>query len=534
MKKISDRELNSIKDEFISMIKDGIEYKAIAKHFGRNSNKFVYDIASRLGVILAPRIGRTLEERKQIVIEKSKKKWNNRYTLNLDNYENSDSIIKVTDTVSGITFEQSAKNHLRTGMPIQIDPNRSKGFTQKEFEEKVREHFGDRLDLSEAIYTTADDKVTVTCKEHGYRYSVSAGQLIRGHCSCPECYSKKLSESSYKRKVYWEEPEIKEKLQNLVESGKTFEEIGEEFGVTGHQVGAVVKEFRIDVPDRQKEKNDTIRDLINSGKSVEEVAEILEVSDICIYRRAKMLGLNYYTREIFDPTTVDKKFIVDQLSSGKAVIDVARGLGITRELLEKSINYYEINPQELKREFEEKEYVSKIRGLAESGLPCYPISLELGLSFNKVKDLANLYNIQIPPGANFITSGEIFISKYLDEMSIEFNQHVRIVDDSLIGRNTNLVVIDFVIPSKSIWIEYNGKQHYEFVSYFHGHEEGDFEKQLTRDKNIREYCKSHKIKLIEVPYTLDNYDSISNFLNKTIFENQDPTSIINYESLYKL
>jgi len=534
MKKISDEEINSIKDEFISMINDGVKYKTIAKHFGRNSNNFVYDIANRLGVILAPRAGKTLEERKQIVIEKSKKKWNNRYTLNLDNYENCDSIIKVTDTVSGITFEQSVKNHLRTGMPIQIDPNRSKGFTQKEFEEKVREHFGDRLDLSEAIYTTADDKVTVTCKEHGYRYSVSAGQLIRGHCGCPECYSRKLSESSYKRKVYWEEPEIKEKLQNLVESGKTFEEIGEVFGVTGHQVGVVVNEFEIDVPDRWEEKNNLVRDLVSSGKSVPEITEILNVSEVSIYRRAKNLGLDYYAREVFDPRSIDRELIVSRLSSGDNVANLARDLKISRELLDKSINYYGIDPQELKKEFERKTYIPRIKELVEQGMACFPISVELGLSHNKVKDLADEYNIAMPVGANYITSGELLVSKYLSSVGICFDQHVRILDDSLIGRNKNLVIIDFVLPDQNIWIEYNGKQHYEYVSYFHGHDDNSFEKQLSRDKNIREYCKSNGITFIEVPYTLDNYDSISDFLNKTIFENQDPTSIINYESLYKL
>lgn len=534
MKKISDEELNSIKDEFISMIKDGIPYKAIAKHFGRNSNNFVYDIANRLGVILAPRAGKTLEERKQIIVEESKKKWNNRYTLNLDNYENRDSIIKVTDKLSGITFEQSIKNHLRTGMPIQIDPMRSKYYSQEDFERIVKENFGDTIDISGVVYKGADEIVTVTCKLHNYTYSTRAYSLIHNHCGCPECYSKRLSDSSFKRKVNWEEPEIRQKLQDLVKSGKTFEEIGEEFGVTGHQVGVVVKGFGIEVPDRQKEKNDLVRDLINSGKSIEQTAEICGVSTTRIYQRAKILGLDYYKREVFDPTTVSKEFIINRLSSGETVISIARELEITRELLEKSINYYQISPQELREDFEKREYVPKIRELADSGMACFPISVELGLSFNKVKELAKLYDIQIPPGINFITSGELLISKYLEEMNIEFDQHVRIVDDKLFGRNTNLVIIDFVIPGQSIWIEYNGKQHYEYVPCFYDHEEKGFEKQLTRDENIRKYCKGAGIKLIEVPYTLDNYSSISDFLDQTIFEGIDPSSIINYESLYKL
>ena len=532
MKKISDEELNSIKDEFISMVNSGTSYEEVAKHFGRNSNNFVYDIARRLEIPLIPRNGKTLEERKEIIIRKSRNKWGDRYELDLSNYVDYKSVIKVTDTISGITFEQSVKNHLRTGIPIQLDPDRSRGFTQSEFEEKVREHFGDRLDLSEAVYTTTNNEVTVTCKEHNYRYSVLAGQLIRGHCSCPECYSKKLSESSYKRKVYWDDPETKEELISLVQSGRTFEEIGDKFGVSGHQVGAIVKDFSIDVPDRWAEKNNLVRDLINSGKTVAEVAEILGVTETSIYRRAKNLGLDYYSREIFDQTSIGKDYIVDQLSSGNTVAGLARDLGITRENLQKSIDFYNIDILELRKVFEDQ-YVPKIRDLAANGLPCFSIANEIGISFNKVKDLADENGIEITPGTNYITSGEVFVAKCLEALGIKFDQHVRIVDANLVGRNTNLVIIDFVIPEKSIWIEYNGKQHYEYVSVFH-HGNEDFIKQLSRDKNIKEYCKINNIKLIEIPYTLNNYDSVFDFLNKTIVEDQDPTTIIDYKSLYKL
>ena len=51
-------------------------------------------------------------------------------------------------------------------------------------------------------------------------------------------------------------------------------------------------------------------------------------------------------------------------------------------------------------------------------------------------------------------------------------------------------------------IEYNGKQHYEYIpKYFHRSYE-DFLEQKYRDELKREKCRENGIKLIEVPYTV--------------------------------
>jgi hypothetical protein len=71
---------------------------------------------------------------------------------------------------------------------------------------------------------------------------------------------------------------------------------------------------------------------------------------------------------------------------------------------------------------------------------------------------------------------------------------------------------DFFIPSLNAIIEYNGIQHYESVDYFGGQEA--FERQQERDMALRQYCKEHKIKLIEMPYT--EYDNIEALLKKEL------------------
>lgn len=72
--------------------------------------------------------------------------------------------------------------------------------------------------------------------------------------------------------------------------------------------------------------------------------------------------------------------------------------------------------------------------------------------------------------------------------------------------------MDFFLPTSNTIIEYNGQQHYEAIDYFGGQER--FERQEERDNAVRQYCKEHKIKLIEIPYT--EYDDIETILKKEL------------------
>jgi hypothetical protein len=68
------------------------------------------------------------------------------------------------------------------------------------------------------------------------------------------------------------------------------------------------------------------------------------------------------------------------------------------------------------------------------------------------------------------------------------------------------------LPSNNIIIEYNGIQHYKQKEYFGG--DNALEQQQERDMALRQYCKEHKIKLIEIPYT--EYDNIEEILTKEL------------------
>lgn len=110
-----------------------------------------------------------------------------------------------------------------------------------------------------------------------------------------------------------------------------------------------------------------------------------------------------------------------------------------------------------------------------------------------------------------------------------------IITGKIYGRNSKRVVPDFLIRynNTTYWLERNGKQHYEEIPFFHKTEDS-FKNQLKRDQNVRNYCKENNIILIEIPYTLDTYEKIKDFLDKVILQGIDPNTLVDYKSLYKI
>lgn len=107
--------------------------------------------------------------------------------------------------------------------------------------------------------------------------------------------------------------------------------------------------------------------------------------------------------------------------------------------------------------------------------------------------------------------GENKIKKYLDKKEIVYIQQYKILNENLFCRQKKMFV-DFYLPQQNVFIEFNGAQHYVSVDYFGG--DKTFERQKERDMALRQYCKEHKIKLVEIPYT--EYNNIDNILNKEI------------------
>ena len=70
--------------------------------------------------------------------------------------------------------------------------------------------------------------------------------------------------------------------------------------------------------------------------------------------------------------------------------------------------------------------------------------------------------------------------------------------------------LDIYNDDLKLGIEYSGRQHYEFVPFFHKNK-AELMNQKYRDEIKRMKCKEHSIKLIEIPYTV-KIEDIESFI----------------------
>lgn len=106
-------------------------------------------------------------------------------------------------------------------------------------------------------------------------------------------------------------------------------------------------------------------------------------------------------------------------------------------------------------------------------------------------------NVVVSCGCHSRSNYELFIAKTLRRFCIEFEEQKKFPDCKYI----NNLKFDFYLPMYNAVIEYNGRQHYEEVSYFGGKD--GLEKTQIRDAIKEQYCKDNDIKFLCIPYTMD-------------------------------
>lgn len=80
------------------------------------------------------------------------------------------------------------------------------------------------------------------------------------------------------------------------------------------------------------------------------------------------------------------------------------------------------------------------------------------------------------------------------------------------GKNYNLE-LDCYNDELKLAVEYNGRQHYDYVPYFHKNKEA-FRNQQYRDELKRRICTDNGITLIEISYTVKNGDIEAELVKK--------------------
>lgn len=92
---------------------------------------------------------------------------------------------------------------------------------------------------------------------------------------------------------------------------------------------------------------------------------------------------------------------------------------------------------------------------------------------------------------------------HLTKMKIEFSME-KYFDDCTSPKTNMKLPFDFYLPQYNTLIEYDGRQHFEYVKKYHGDNKKEGLKLLAeqqfRDKIKDEYCKENNIKLIRISF----------------------------------
>ena len=92
------------------------------------------------------------------------------------------------------------------------------------------------------------------------------------------------------------------------------------------------------------------------------------------------------------------------------------------------------------------------------------------------------------------SSGEFKIIQILLEENIRFE-----TQKTFEGcKNILPLKFDFYLPNYNVVIEFNGKQHYEPISFLGGEER--YQNQIIQDEQKKKWCKENNIGFIEIPY----------------------------------
>lgn len=109
------------------------------------------------------------------------------------------------------------------------------------------------------------------------------------------------------------------------------------------------------------------------------------------------------------------------------------------------------------------------------------------------------------------SSGEIKVSNYLIRNNITFSKEKRFDD----CKDVRKLRFDFYLEDLNTIIEYDGKQHFYPVTFWNGADATSMlKKNQSRDKMKDDYCKSHGIRLIRIPYT--QYNNIEKILDREL------------------
>lgn len=113
-------------------------------------------------------------------------------------------------------------------------------------------------------------------------------------------------------------------------------------------------------------------------------------------------------------------------------------------------------------------------------------------------------------GCRHQSKWEVFIGDYLALLNVKFQPQKRF-NDCRNKKQTDMLPFDFYLPDYNICIEYDGEHHFKPIDMWGGQDKFIINQENDSIKN--NYCKSHNITLLRLPYTYSKEDIKNEILN---------------------
>jgi len=128
---------------------------------------------------------------------------------------------------------------------------------------------------------------------------------------------------------------------------------------------------------------------------------------------------------------------------------------------------------------------------------------------NKSSDIESQKHNALSNKKSKISSGEHECKRVVEKIFNKEFKKIRpdFLKNTITSNDTTIynLELDCYNDELKLAIEYNGRQHYEYVPFFHKNKEA-FYNQKYRDEFKRIKCKENGVILIEVPYTISIND----------------------------
>lgn len=414
-------------------------------------------------------------------IRKSNLKHEGKYSYKKANYIDSKTKVLITCPVHG-DFEQTPGNHLqgygcsRCSFDKQI-------LTQKEIISKFTKIHGTKYDYSKTVYLGVFKKVTIICPEHG-EFEQTSDAHLQGR-GCRQCG-------------------INARIKKQTRSIDGFIQLAEKAHNCKYNYSKTIyvnsrAKVTITCPvhgDFEQTPNNHLRGKGCPRCAIELNSKALCFSAVDFIEKARRIHDKRYDYSKVNYTNSQTKVTITCPTHGdfeQIPNSHLQGSGCKQCMFDKLSVLHRSN---------RGEFVQKAR-LIHGDKYGYKNSIYINNRTKITVTCSKHGDFLITPQSHLsgggcplckASKGETLIATILDKHGIKYIKEYRIPEV------LNRYPYDFYLPDRNLLVEFHGKQHYEYIPFFHRNGEDDFLQQKNRD-DIKKYNALHyKYRYLEVNY----------------------------------